>query len=124
MPLIVPHPDHQSTALPGHVLRPLVVEQHIEAVDPDDGSVTLTYAPASIAGRIARGGAAEDTANGRQAGIGTARLFTNHGGISNRDRIVDPDEPGDPWELAGPLVAVRAAGRIHHYEAPIRRVNG
>lgn len=124
MPLIVPFPDHQPNALPAHVLRHLIVEQHIEAVDPDDGSVTVTYAQSGITGRIARGAASDDTANGRQAAVATARLFTNYASISDRDRIVDPDELDDPWELAGPLIAVRSAGHIHHYEAPIRRVNG
>lgn len=123
---MIPVPE----TLPEHLLGDLTVTRRTTTYDPDDGSESHAVVAGTIQGRITRGGASEDTANGRQAGIQNRMLLTNNGDLLTDDEISDPvgsDGPGEPgtWQVIGLPVPIVGANRwIHHYEVPLRRVEG
>lgn len=108
--------------LPERLLRPLTVHHRAEVIDPADGSATVTWTTETITGRIGRGHATETSDGGRQAGVTTHTLYTNHQ-LEATDRITDP-VTGTVWELAGAPVTVWGQTGIDHYEAPLRHADG
>lgn len=123
MPLIVPPPGHAPDRLPAHLMRWLTIHRAQGTVDPSDGSVTVAYVPEPARARIGRGRSSEATGDGRQAAVWESRLFTEVP-LDTGDRVGDPADPEGLWEAAGPSVPVWEAGRLHHYETPLRRVDG
>ena len=132
MPIPVESLDVDTAGgLPDRLLRPLVLSRRTNVVDESDGSVSAIWSSAEFLGRFVRGSANESSDDGRQATVTGWKLMTNYGGLRAGDRIIDLDEDregltGDdyPWEVAGHPIPMREQSAIHHYEVPLRRVEG
>lgn len=127
MPFVFPeNPEDGFGLLPERLLRPLTLSRAEQVPDPVDGSVSTQWESFQILGRIGRGSAGEATEDGRQGAVSTAKLLTNTGAVRSADRIIDTDSDPNPlvWEVAGAPVPVWDADRVHHWEAPLRRVDG
>jgi len=109
--------------IPAHMLRPLLGHRRSDVTDPDDGSVTAVWDTIAVAGRLTRGAVTESTDNARQAAASVMKLLTNDDRLNSADRIEDP-ATSTMWELAGQPVPVWATASIHHYEVPLRHVQG
>lgn len=132
MPIPVPSVDVDTAGgLPLRLMRPLIVSRRTNVVDESDGTVSAIWTSGEFHGRLVRGSSSEATEDGKQSAIGGWKLMTNYGGLRAGDRIIDLDEDregltGDdyPWEVAGHPIPMRQQSAIHHYEVPLRRVEG
>jgi len=132
MPIPVPSVDVDTAGgLPLRLMRPLIVSRRTNVVDESDGTVSAIWSSGEFHGRLVRGSSSEATEDGRQGAIGGWKLMTNYDGLRTGDRIIDLDENRDgltgddyPWEVSGSAVPMRAQSDVHHYEVPVRRVEG
>jgi hypothetical protein len=127
MPFVVPENPAEGTGLlPERLLHVLTLARAEQVPDPVDGSVSTQWESFQILGRIGRGSAGEATEDGRQGAVSTAKLLTNTAEVRSADRIIDSDSAATSfvWEVAGAPVPVWNADRVHHWEAPLRRVDG
>jgi hypothetical protein len=125
MPIPVLLADLTGTpGIRGGLLRPLFLSRATETTDPTDGSTGITWTTSEFLGRITRGQSTEVGDDGRQAAVDTIKLLTNTAGIESEDRIVEQTLDQSVWQVDGHPVAVWGASAIHHYEVPLRRVDG
>lgn len=124
MPIFTPPAeagDTLATGFPARLMWPLILRvAHADADADAAGAEGKTWTDVPITGRIARGSTREDPV-GRETSTGEWRLFTNHPGIATVDRIADGPAV---YEVAGEPYAVPGARGVHHYEVPLRRVDG
>jgi hypothetical protein len=125
MPIVVTPPpgDAADGRLPAHLVRTLVWHRATNGYDPADGAPDTSWVTTTLQGRIARPATQETGDAGRQSSSARVRLLTNTPGIGTADRVTDP-LTADVWEVDGDPQPVFGADGLHHYEAPLRKVEG
>jgi hypothetical protein len=121
-----------ASGLPGRLLTTYYLRRSFRSVD-EVGAEGTEWAVLAIDARIYSASQSQATDNGREAAVTDYTLATNSGAITHLDQIASdegwwrvPSRPSrDVWMVDGdPYPVQTAGGAVHHYEVPVRRVDG
>lgn len=121
-----------ATGLPSHLLTTYYLRRAFKQFDAY-GAESTAWAVLAIKARIYMGKPTEVTGEGRQSAVGQYRLATNSGSITHLDQVASDDgwwrlperEARSVWLVDGdPYPVTTTGGTVHHYEVPVRRVDG
>ena len=120
------------SGLPERQLPTLYLRRRFVGYD-DHGAEQAEWDVVTITGRITRGNPSQVGGVTRDADLSIAKLLTNSGRVVSGDELTD--QAGfdtvalagrrERWEVTGDPYAVPGmGGEPHHYEVPLRRVEG
>ena len=118
--------------LPERQLSTLYLRRRFVGYD-DHGAEEAVWAEATITGRITRGNPSTVGGAERDADLSLAKLLTNSGAVVSGDELTDQAgwdvlplaSRRERWQVTGDPYAVPGMGGLpHHYEVPLRRVEG
>jgi hypothetical protein len=121
-----------GSGLPARLLTHYYLRRSFRSVD-EVGAEGTEWAVLRISARIYSAAQSQATDNGREGAVTDFTLATNSGAINHLDQIASdegwwrlPARSGrDVWVIDGdPYPVQTAGGAVHHYEVPVRRVDG